>query len=409
MTDLYTNKQLEIFKFMKTKDPFITILHGAKRAGKTVANNDLFLMELRRVREVAKKQGIDKPQYILAGNSLGTLQRNVLIELSNKYDIEFKFDKFNRFELFGVLVCCFGHGTISDLGRIRGMTAHGAYINEGSTARNEVFKEILNRCSGEGARVLVDTNPDNPLHWLKTDYIDKADFETIAEFQFTLFDNDFLTKRYINNIVKATPSGVFTDRDIYGRWVSAEGVVYKDFNKDIHIVKEIPSDEIVERYIGGVDWGFEHHGSIVVLAKTKKGNYYLVEEIAEQHKYIDWWKDRMVEIKDKYKSITFHCDSARSEYVDYVKKFVTAKNANKSVIEGIDFVGSLLKQNKLFFLEEKFKKGLKEMYLYCWNPKAAGKDEVLKVNDDVMDSLRYSLMSEFNKRVVKVVDINDVL
>ena len=46
------------------------------------------------------------------------------------------------------------------------MTAFGAYINEATVANQEVFNEIKSRCSGEGARILIDTNPDNPMHWL---------------------------------------------------------------------------------------------------------------------------------------------------------------------------------------------------------------------------------------------------
>ncbi|MGQ7075720.1 hypothetical protein ACUN90_30635, partial [Escherichia sp. SP-MK2] len=36
--------------------------------------------------------------------------------------------------MFGVLVCCTGHSKISHLDTIRGMTAYGAYVNEGSLA-----------------------------------------------------------------------------------------------------------------------------------------------------------------------------------------------------------------------------------------------------------------------------------
>lgn len=398
LLELYTKKQLDVLKFAKYNDFFIMVLHGAKRAGKTVANNDLFLNELQRVREVADKLDIEKPQYILAGNSLGNLQRNVLIELTNKYGIEFKFDKYNRFMLFGVQVCCFGHGTMRDISRIRGMTAFGAYINEGSTAVNEVFKEILNRSSGEGARVMVDTNPDNPLHWLKTDYIDKADGKTIVEFGFTLFDNDFLTKRYVDNIIFSTPSGVFTDRDIYGRWVAAEGVVYKDFDMNKHMVDYIPENETIERYIGGIDFGYEHHGSIVVIAKCESGNYYLVEEIAEQHKYIDWWIEKTLEIQKKYcdKGIYFSADHARMEHIEQMQENdIAVDKANKAVNEGINYVGSLIKQGKLFFLKDVFIKGKEEMFLYSWAPtKSNGKEEVIKKNDDVLDAVRYALFTD---------------
>ena len=234
--ELYHKKQQEVLKFAMNNDYFMLINHGAKRTGKTILDNDLFLYELRRIRKIADKLNIKLPQYILAGADLGALQRNVLNELTNKYDIEFHFDKHNRFILFGVQVCCFGHSKINDLGRIRGMTAFGAYINEGTMANEEVFNEIKSRCSGEGARILIDTNPDQPEHWLKTNFIDKADGKVIQEYRYVLDDNTFLSERYRNNIKESTPSGMFYDRDINGLWVTAEGVVYQDFNKDIHYI-----------------------------------------------------------------------------------------------------------------------------------------------------------------------------
>lgn len=88
---------------------------------KTQLDNDIFLQELIRVRKTADKLGIDTPQYILAGYSMGNIQDNILTELSNKYGFQFKFDKFNNFTLFGVKVIQTSHGNISGLGRIRGI------------------------------------------------------------------------------------------------------------------------------------------------------------------------------------------------------------------------------------------------------------------------------------------------
>ena len=201
LNDLYSPKQQEVLRFAMNNDYFMLINHGAKRSGKTVVDNDLFLHELKRVRKIADRNGIALPQYILAGADLGAIHRNILNELTNKYGLEYKFDRFNRFKLFGVQVCCFGHGKINDLGRIRGMTAYGAYINEATVSNPEVFNEIKSRCSGDGARLLIDTNPDNPMHWLKQDYINKADGKTIAEFHWKLTDNTFLSDRYKRGII----------------------------------------------------------------------------------------------------------------------------------------------------------------------------------------------------------------
>ena len=52
------------------------------------------------------------------------------------------------------------------------------------------------------------------------------------------------------------------NRDILGLWVSGEGMVYRDFNKDtMKISRDDVPDEL--SIYCGVDWGYEHKGSIV--------------------------------------------------------------------------------------------------------------------------------------------------
>lgn len=393
LKDLYHPKQLEVMKFAMTNDYFMLINHGAKRTGKTILDNDLFLYELRRVRKIANELNIPLPQYILAGADLGAIQRNVLNELTNKYDIEFKFDKHNRFILFGVQVCCFGHSKINDLGRIRGMTAFGAYINEGTMANEEVFNEIKARCSGEGARILIDTNPDQPEHWLKVNFIDKADGKVIQAYHYELDDNTFLSERYRENIKASTPSGMFTDRDIKGLWVSAEGIVYKDFRKDVHYIQSSKLKGInFVKYFAGVDWGYEHFGSVVVIGQDDKDNLYLLKEYSKQYEEIDYWVNVGKEIKSKYGNITFFCDSARPEHVArYKKEGLRAKNADKAVLSGIESVAKRFKTKTLFVVEDQVDLFKKEIFMYAWNKKTG---EPIKLWDDVLDALRYAIYTE---------------
>lgn len=393
ISDLYHNKQLEHMKFAMNNDYFMLIGSGAKRAGKTIVNNDLFLYELRRVREIANELNIPLPQYILAGADLGALQRNVLNELTNKYEIEFKFDKHNRFVLFGVQVCCFGHSKVNDMGRIRGMTAFGAYINEATMANEMVFNEIKSRCSGVGARLLIDTNPDQPEHWFKVNFVDKEDGVTIKVFHYTLDDNTFLSERYIDNIKNSTPTGMFYDRDIKGLWVSAEGIVYKDFRKEKHYIKSKDLKDInFVKYFAGVDWGYEHPGAIVVLGKDDKGDIYLLEEHSKQHEEIEYWVNVAKEIKGRYGNISFYCDTARPEYIKRFKKEnIKAKNGDKAVLAGIGEVARLIKLEKLKIVEDKVDLFKKEIFMYAWN-KTTG--EPIKAWDDVLDAVRYAIYTE---------------
>lgn len=311
ISDIYTEKQLEVLKTTQNQDWFILGNDGAKRSGKTVINNDLFLLELKRVKKIATAEGVNEPMYILAGFSSATIQTNILQELYNKYGLDIKFDKHNNFRLFGVKVIQTFTGTIAGLGAIRGMTSYGAYINEASLAKQEVFKEIISRCSGTGARIIFDTNPDNPEHWLKKEYIDQAAVnDNILSFHFTLNDNTFLSDRYRKNIMAATPSGMFYDRDIKGLWVSAEGVVYQDFDASKHYIQSQNVPQLSSFYCG-VDWGYEHWGSIVVIGETADGTSYLIEEYASQFEEIDYWVDIAKGIQERYGSrVPFYCDSA---------------------------------------------------------------------------------------------------
>ncbi|WP_442773985.1 PBSX family phage terminase large subunit [Lactococcus hircilactis] len=403
ISDIYSKKQIDVLKQTVNKDWFIALLHGAKRSGKTKMNNDLFLFELRRVRKIADDEGVKEPMYILAGVSSATIQKNILQELYNMYNISPKFDKHNNFKLFGVKVVQAYTGNIGGVGAIRGMTSYGAYINEASLAKQKVFGEIVSRCSGTGARILADTNPDNPEHWLKKEYIDKPN-ENVKAFHFELDDNTFLSKRYRDNIKAATPSGMFYDRDIKGLWVSADGVVYKDFDASKHYINSstLPS---LSKYYCGVDWGYSHWGSIVVIGETDDGTAYLVEEHAKQYEEIDYWVDVAKGIQGRYGSrIPFYCDSARSEHVARFKRDrIQAFNGDKARLSGVESVARRFKQDKLYICRDRVEKFPNEIYQYVWDEKSG---EPIKQFDDVLDSVRYAIYTNevMNSKKANIVN-----
>lgn len=388
LTDVYNPKQIDVLKATIKTDWFITLLHGAKRSGKTKINNDLFLFELRRVRKIADQEGVKEPMYILAGVSSATIQKNVLQELYNTYNIEPKFDKHGNFRLFGVKVVQAYTGNVGGVKSIRGMTAYGAYVNEASLAVQSVFGEIVSRCSGTGARILADTNPDNPEHWLKKEYIDNLS-ETIQSFHFELDDNTFLSDRYRQNIKDATPSGMFYDRDIKGLWVSAEGVVYQDFDANKHYIQSSDLPQLCTFYCG-VDWGYEHWGSIVVIGESDDGAAYLIEEHASQFEEIDYWVDIAKGIQERYGSrVPFYCDSARPEHVArFQREHIRAFNADKARLSGVEAVAKRFKTNSLLVCRDKVSKFRDEIYQYVWDKKSG---EPIKQYDDVLDALRYAI------------------
>ena len=153
-----------------------------------------------------------------------------------------------------------------------------------------------------------------------------------------------------------------------------------------------PLREDIVKYFAGVDWGWEHHGSIVLMGLDDKGNYYLIKEIAKQHQHVEWWINEAKKIIEEYGDIFFYCDTARP---DYIKKFkeakIKAKEARKDVLAGISEVASLFKLNKLKVVEDNVNIFKNEIYNYVWKE---GQDAPVKQFDDVLDSLRYAIYSD---------------
>ena len=392
----FTAKQEEVLECIRTEKPKILFCEGAKRAGKT------FVIGIGFLGFIAKYEGQNK-SFIIGGATDATIQRNILNDWENLLNTTFKIHKDKHFNLFGNKVYIFGGDNAASWKIVRGFTAQGALLNE-ATALHETFvKEVISRCSEPGAVVYGDTNQENPTHFVYNDYIKKSGQRlksgqlNIKSFHFTLDDNTAMNEEYKESIKASTPAGVFYDRDILGKWVTPEGSVYSDFNEKVHIIKKQEATKLeLENIWCGVDWGYEHKGSITVIGRDKNNNFYLLKEIVSQHKEIDWWVERAKEIKRHYKkefgNIRFYCDSARPEHVArFQREGLKAFNANKKVLAGIEVVAKLLKVNRLFICED-CKETIKEFNLYVWNDKTG---EPIKINDDCMDSLRYALYSYY--------------
>ena len=167
------------------------------------------------------------------------------------------------------------------------------------------------------------------------------------------------------------------------KWTVAEGAIYSDFDKATHVVDKAPDN--IKRYYAGVDWGYNHYGSIVILAETHDGDTYIVDGTAEQFKYIDWWIDEAKRYIDKYGDIAFYCDTARTEHIyNFKKNKIDAQYSNKSVIAGIEEVAKRWKNNKLFYVKDSIPRFEDEIYQYRWKQNST-KDQPMQEYDDVLD------------------------
>ncbi len=394
LSDYLTPKQLKVLHTYLHDDFDMLVLTGAIRSGKTFIDNLLFLFELQRVAQMAKANHDKHPQYILAGASSDSINKNVIISCENQFGINFKLDRHGHYKLFGVDITPVSTKTLGGLAGARGFTSYGAYVNEVTLGVEPVFQEIQQRCSIDGARVIADTNPSNPEHWFKKDYLDnKKKKARMIQFHFTIDDNTRLSKRYIEGIKARTPTGMYYDRAIKGLWVTGEGAVYKDFDERKMVIpdKDVPTS--FHKYIAGVDWGYQHYGSIVVFGIDDGDNWYLLEEHTKQYEEIDYWTNLAHDLQKKYgRDMPFYCDTARTEHIDHFKHSgINAKYGWKSVVPGIEIVASLMKQGRFFVKQSAPVKFLDEIYNYRWDDK--NEDAVVKENDDCMDACRYAIAS----------------
>lgn len=400
LDQILTHKQKQVLHSYLHDDWKIMILSGAFRAGKTVMNNYIFVMELKRIAKLAKSRKDPHPQYILAGYSSNSIYTNVISAIESYFGITMKTDRHGHYHLFGVDIVPSYTGSIRGVGSIRGMTSYGAYINEASLATHDVFQEILQRCSIEGARIICDTNPDIPTHWLKTDYIDNPDPKArIKSFTFTIDDNTFLSKDYVESIKAATPKGMFYDRGILGQWVTGDGIVYRDFDKDKMVIsrEQVPDDL---EYYAGVDWGYEHPNPIILLGDDKDGNTYVLADYTQKHKFIDYWVRIAKNLQASFgRNLIFYADSARPDNVnEFQSNGINCINANKNIMPGIECVARKMRIGQFYVVDTAASGLLEEIYQYAWDDKTG---LPLKENDvrhnDRLDAIRYAIYSRNKK------------
>lgn len=390
LSDVFTPKQKQVVHAYLNEDFKYMILAGAVRSGKTYIDNFLFLMDLKRAKQLAEKNGDKHPQYILAGYSSGTIYNNVISSLEKQFGFDLRTDRHGHYSLFGIDIVPAFTGSIRGLGSIRGMTSYGAYINEASLAVEDVFQEIVSRCSVEHSHIIADTNPDNPQHWLKTKFIDNEDPKArTVYYHFTIDDNPTLAPDYVESL-KASKSGMFYERDILGLWVTGEGVVYSDFDKSMMVIDR---DKLPDNltYTAGVDWGFDHPTAIMVVGHDDKGNYYLVDEAYGQFQQVDpHWIGVAQEFRKKYgANMSFWCDTARTEHIrNFQQHHINAKYGYKNVLDGVEKVAALIKQHKFYVVDGAAPNFINEIYQYVWDEKTGAP---VKDHDHAQDAVRYCI------------------
>ena len=200
---------------------------GARRCGKTYL--DILYMIPKRIIERKGKDGL----YCIFGVSRGTIERNVLQPLREIYgkNLIGTVKNNNVAMLFGEEVYCLGCEKANQVSKIQGTSIKYAYGDEIAKWNQEVFVMIQGSLDKDYSCFDGALNPENQSHWLKKDFLDQVQEKGLDVYvqHYTIFDNPFLSKDFVDNLCKEYAGTVFYDRLILGQWKNAEGIIYKLF------------------------------------------------------------------------------------------------------------------------------------------------------------------------------------
>ena len=396
MTEMFTPKQevlLSMFKHDQLKR--INILEGSVRSGKTWISLVLWAFWV----ATMPADGA----YLMVAKTLTSLKRNCLDLLQTlvgqkhfAYNINTKDGR-----LFGRLIYLEGVNDARAENKIRGMTLQGAYCDELTLFTEDFFAMLLSRLSMSGAKLIGTTNPDNPMHWLKTKYIDRKDKLDMLTMQFLIDDNTMLDPAYVTSLKKEY-TGVFYERFILGKWVVADGVIY-DMWQDGYYYDELPANmEYRGQYIT-IDYGTTNPTAMYYVIDdgtrlwVEDEYYYSGKDKRQQKTDKEYADDLEAFIGDRPINAIILDPSAASFRAELASRGIITVNADNDVLDGIRLMATVIGLGYLR-VNRQCKRFAQEIVAYSWDSKAAerGEEKPIKQADHAMDSIRYCI-----KRIMK--------
>lgn len=398
---LPTGKQAE--SILKSTER-INLWYGSVRSSKTIMSLIKWLWRC--------LHGI-RGRRMMIGNTSETLELNCIDPLKDLLPAAIRFTTgWRHCFIFGRKVVLRGANDVGQEKKFRGPTLVDAYGDEVTTWAKSVFKMLLTRLDKAGSSCFLTTNPDQPLHYLNTDYIERAEELSISIWHFVLDDNPGLTDEYKSDLVRENPPGtVYYLRFILGLWVAAEGQIYKTFDRAKHIISNLPKNW--SQLIVGVDYGSENPTVFLMLGMAADGPHVGKWIVWREYYYsekkkvdTDFSADMKVFLKRGDKDLWYpnsiEVDPSAATFKKQLRRdgFTSIKDADNSVLDGIRNVASALTAGKLL-IHESCKHLISELQNYVWDEKARerGLEAPLKQNDHAPDALRYACRRLFSKGI----------
>jgi PBSX family phage terminase large subunit len=346
---------------------------------------------------------------MMVGNTSETLELNCIDPLKDLLPAAIRFTTgWRHCFIFGRKVVLRGANDVGQEKKFRGPTLVDAYGDEVTTWAKSVFKMLLTRLDKAGAACFLTTNPDQPLHYIHTDYIERVTELSMTLWHFVLDDNPGLTEEYKADLVRENPPGtVYYMRFILGLWVAAEGKIYSFFAPDSMdekgnpiIVDKLPDS--FDKWRVAVDYGTVN-ACVFGLYGKAAGIWYKVKE-----KYWDSEKERHQKTNSEYskdmkeflfwdgnpiRPTSIDVDPSATGFIAQLRQDfpgVVIYKAINAVLDGIQNEAVALLTG-LFKIFKGCVKTIQEHSAYVWDEAARkrGTEKPMKQNDHSCDETRY--------------------
>lgn len=381
----FSPKQLDLILDSTAR---INVAEGAVRSGKS------FALDVRWLEYTQTQRG----PFLLTGKTIDTVRRNIIQPLTEIAGPAVQWLNQGRGELLlgKAVVHVVGANDAKSESRIRGITAGGWYADEVTLHPQSFVQMALSRLSIPGAKAFWSCNPDNPRHFIKTDYIDNPDLAGILKrWHFNLDDNPALDAEYKDSLCKLY-TGLFYQRFIEGLWVLAEGVVYDGFQEAKHVTTDLPQ---FQAYFVAVDYGTANPCVFLLFGVDAQGGLWIVKEyywdsVKRQRQKTDAeYADDFGRWLDGKVPMGIFCDPSAASFIKELRqRGWVVLEAENAVLDGIRTVSSFLANGKLH-VHPSCTNLREEVVAYVWDAKAQerGEDKPLKQNDHAMDAMRYGV------------------
>lgn len=305
------------------------------------------------------------------------------------------------------------------------------YVNQAEELTEEEWEFLTMRATGRGAvmpytRVFADCNPGPPMHWIKT-RANVTILESRHQDNPTLYtESGELTAQGVRTMeVLDALTGVRYQRYRLGKWVQAEGTVYEQYDRAIHLIDpfKIPANWVRMR---SIDFGFTNPFVCQWWAIDPDGRMYLYRELYRTQRIV---KDHAAEIKrlsEGERYLTTVADHDSEDRATLRELGVDTAAAYKDVKRGIEAVQDRLKaagdgKPRLFIMrgalvdadpellaKKKPTCTEQEFEVYVWAKDRNGKpnkEEPVKEFDHGMDTMRYATAyaDELSRRTIRVM------